>query len=162
MAKGMFDGWTALKDGLESINGTTGDYFNDYADRVFAKLVTPEEADEMPDYYLCIPFAEEPERYEETDQHGIRCVWTQTIFGFVRDTKEDPTDTDAIELISEIRDDLLRYFLLNPKLDSAVQEARPLSCVYIAGWAMDADYGELAMTIEITQIVDDGDLGSAA
>jgi hypothetical protein len=156
----MYDGWDALRTGLKAINGSTGGYWYDFSTRVYDRLVLPSAT--TPDVYLCIPFADEPERFEEQEQHSVRCKWSQTIFAFARDTKEHDTETEMMKLISRARDDVVKYLLDNPTLGGAVYEARLVSALRTAG-ALDADdYGELELLVEIEQVVQSSDLGSAA
>jgi len=159
----MFDSWEGLRNALrDDINGSTGSYWNNFsADSVLDTIQTPDEMPGLPDTYLCVPFLEESEAFIEQDEHAMRAVSNHTIFGFVRDSKEDPTETDTVRLVSRLRDDIVRLLLTDHTLGGTVQTSRLVSATYLAGLG-DASYGELQVVVEITQIVDLNDIGSAA
>lgn len=163
MAKGMYDAWAALKSGLEGINGSTGGYWLSFGTaRVFSTLVLPDESAEMPDHYLCIPCADDTDRPEEQDQRSLKRFWTQSIFGFVRDTRMHPTDNGSVERILKMHDDLTKYLLDNPTLGGTVKNVALLPGVHAAGASDSENYGELWFPIEIEQFIDSSDIGSAA
>jgi len=158
----MFDSWTGLRNALAGINGSTGGYWYSFnAASVLDTIVLPEDGHGLADPYLCLPMLEESEVFNETEQHGIRAVSNHTIFAFVRDSKEDPTETDTVKYVSQLRDDILRLILTDNTLGGTVFESRPVSAVHVAGLG-NAQYGELQLTVEITQLVDLNDIGSAA
>jgi len=163
MAKGLYDAYSALKSGLQGINGAAGGYWLTFgSSNVFPTLTTPNEDTMLPEYYLCIPLADEPFRSEEQDQRSLKRFWTQTIFGFVRDEKNDPSDTTAIERVLKMHDDLDKYFLDNPTLGGVVKDVQLASGFHSAGAVQDEPYGELVYPIMIEQFIDSSDIGSAA
>ncbi len=162
VAKGMYDGWTGLKNGLETINGAGGGYWNDFTtSKVYDSLILPDDMQEMPEFYLCIPYVDEPESFVDM-QRGVTSEWTQTIFAFVRESKDDPSSNKTVELISKIRDDLTRYLLNNPSLGGTVDVCEPVSGFRVAGHDTDAEYGEYQMQVKITQYIGGDDLGPDA
>jgi hypothetical protein len=162
--KGMYNGRVALKAALQSINGSTGGYYNDLSSlRVFDKLILPDERSDMPAVYLCMPLADEIERFEEQEQHGVRCFWSQTIFGFAQDTSSDPMSTDLVDIIAKLRDDLVRYFQKTPRLGgTVVRNVKLTTDQLVAGMLGEDDYGELQLTIEVEQLIGWADLGPDA
>jgi hypothetical protein len=158
----MFDSWTGLRNALAGINGSTGSYWYSFnAASVLDTIVLPEDGQGLADPYLCLPMLEESEVFSETDQHGIRAVSNHTIFGFIRDTKDNPVETETVKLVARLRDDILRLILTDNTLGGTVFECRPVSAVYVAGLG-GVQYGELQLSVEITQVVDLNDIGSAA
>ena len=162
VARGMFNGWTGLSNSLKAITGAPGGYWNDFSAAVFENLVQASDSQEMPDVYLCIPFAGDQERYEDQENRSLTCIWRQTIWAFVRDTKQHPTSTGTIELVSKIRDDLVRRILLDPTLGGTVQEIRLLEGFRIGGAEAHDGYGYLELDVEIEQIIGAADLGPDA
>lgn len=160
VARGMYDGWTALKNGIASIDGAGSGYWNDFTGRVFGKLLLPGESEGMPtDFYVCLPFADEPETFPD-HQRMLRSEWTQTVFVFVRDDEDAPDSTGQIELVAKVRDDLVRYFLTDPTLGGAVDDVALLPAVRTAG--VHEDYGEYQLPLQITQYIDAARLGPDA
>lgn len=160
MPRGMYDGWLALRDGLRTMVPPL--YWFDYGSRVFSVLASPEMMPELPDFYLCIPFDGETERFEEQAQHSVKAYWQQKIFAFARDKSDIPLESDGLELIAKIRDDLTRFFLANPTLSGAVQEIALIGTEREAAFDLDHSYAELVFRIEVLQFVDSSALGPAA
>ncbi len=64
-------------------------------------------------------------------------------------------------LKDKIRDDIVRLILTDHTLGGTVLTSRLVSGTYIAGLG-DSSYGELVLVIQVEQLVDLNDIGSAA
>ncbi len=161
VARGMYDSHAGLKAALLGINGSGGGYWHDLASSVFETMVTPDDEQGLPDVYLCVPFLDMSEVFLEQDEHSVRCISRFTIYGFTRDGKDSPTETDTVRLVSRLRDDIIKLLLNDHTLGATVVTAELGSGSYLAGLG-SGEYGEIQMDVQITQIVDVNDLGPAA
>ena len=161
MAKGLHDTWDGLRDALDGINGSTGGYWHDFSGAVLEKTVLPEEMPGLPPIYLCVPFDDVSESFEEQDQHAVKSVTNFVVLVFARDSKEDPTATETIKFLSRVRDDVMRLVLTDHTLGGTVWTSRLVSANHV-GANEAGEYGVSEIIIAVTQLADLGDIGSAA
>jgi len=160
--RGRWRSYAALVAILKGINGVPGGYYFDVGQRVYGRLIRPEDGEGLTLPYFCVPLVDATPTYETTDSGEVKCTWRQSIFWFVGEQRRG-LETDISELTLKVHDDLHRSVLLNPRLSGTAQNTQWVSGGgELAAVLPGEEYGEGEAVLEIWNWYAAADLGPAA
>jgi len=153
---------------LKGIRGPASGYWNDLEDRVFERLIRPEDADFAIQFpYLCVPLVQAAPAYV-TDETDIIESRRQSVFGFV---EEETRGYDAPGNVACLRlaEDVVRALIADPKLGGVaangteVDDSRLVSGGDEIGGVIPGDtWAEFERVLEIDIRFSAVDLGPSA
>lgn len=155
--------WDAINNcltGLRAINGTSGGWWHSFESRVYTKLVTPADFPGGAKFpYACLPLNQEAEAISYEDR-AATSRWSMTLYGFFDEKHyNDVQNTDSVEMVSKLRDDLIRLVMGDQKLSGQTTNLEVVSVNSIAG--ITDDYAEVQAVIQFEQIFGRQNLGPA-
>lgn len=152
VALGKWLAINAAKSTIATINGSAGGFKRDLGGRVYTRLVTPEEIGEETKPYCCLPLDQDGETLQ-TPGTVTESRWRLTAWFFLDEVGDsDPRNSPAVQEAAELRDDIVRAFLLDPTLGGQVDSCEVTAINSQAG--VSSDYAEIQVTIEFLQYVD--------
>ena len=157
--KGKWDSMTKLIELLKGqIVGAPG-FYHDLEGRVFNRLITPGEHDDLKLPFLCVPLIEEAQTYPVLDRL-TQTQWEATVYAFASDRlAHDMLDSEGPRDISHLHDDVVKAFLSDCTLGKTLNAPITiLSCNSISG-TDDEAYSEFQMRIQLALNFSKDDLG---
>ena len=155
--------YAAIVEWLKTINGFPGGYWYDLSDKVFTRLIRPDEDGGLKDFlpYLVVPLDDTSvERVEEFTNAGMKTSWVQPIYGFTRDDGTSPRESANAELL-RLRDDLCRLFLKDWTVGGVVSDVQ-IDQIAVFGPEQGLSYGEIHFMLRIFEWMGADDLGPSA
>jgi hypothetical protein len=140
---------------LKGINGAAGGYHTDLQNRVFTKYVNPVGATHPALPYLCVPLVNTALRIEHTSETWFRMYWTVPVQMFVAETNPGAYETDAVQRMLHLTEDIYRALIQDPTLNHTVAEMTFGSGGIEQGGIAAFDglpYGGSVVPIELSQV----------
>ena len=162
MTQHLDDVITALVASLKTIRGTASGYWTDFDGRVYDRFKSASEW-EAAGYAFPVLFVvgagdESPFKNED---HGLSDETRIRLFGWVREDSEDQLVSNARTKITKMRDDLVIFFVRNPKLGGKLTlPIRPSA--YALDWGIDDKYAALGVSIGLPNRLFAANLGPQA
>lgn len=147
----------ALHAQLKTIDGVG--YRSDLNDRVYGRLITPEDGVSIQMPFLSCPLLQESQTYEMHND-SVMSRWRHRIHGFVGDNSSTPTTTDAAQSLADLHDDMIKALIEDLTLGGTVRDVSIIATNTFAGVLEGEKYGELVMDVELLQVFQRSDLGA--
>jgi len=142
--------FNALRSVLLGITGPGAGYASNLGGRVYPVLILPDAENAVQTPYVCMVDVGSGV-YGDKNATLYERIWTMRVFGFVREGSSDRMSSDVASRLADLEDDLVKAVMQNEHMQQTVQLARIVNQETSAGLGSGDDYGEVMMTLELTQ-----------